>query len=80
MSSVRDEKRIENAVMACPECGRPVLHSCYHEEKGDVRSIEMPIAAAIELMDTTIDDLETELDRAKEDRQQLIASMMDWDV
>ena len=70
----------DNLVMACPHCGTPVLHSCFHESKGDVRSIEMPIAKAIELMDGYVTYLSDQFEDAKEHRQQLIASMMDWDV
>ena len=70
----------ENLVMACPLCGTPVLHSCYHEDKGDVRSVEMPVAGAIGLMDNHIEHLIELTDAAKEHRQQLLACMMDWDV
>lgn len=70
----------DNSVMACPHCGRPVLHSCYHCDKGDVRSIEMPVTKAIELMDGYVSFLSDQFEDAKEHRQQLVASMMDWET
>lgn len=69
----------DNLVMACPECGLPVLHSCYHEGES-VRSVEMPITKAIVLADAYIEYLLSKVEEAKEQRQQLIASMMDFDV
>lgn len=75
----QEEEEKENLVMACPRCGVPVLHSCLH---GDdlIRSVEMPVAKAIELMDDLIEDLDFGLETAKEHRQQLLASMMDWET
>lgn len=78
MSSV-EEKKSDNLVMACPQCGAPVLHSCLHGEDL-VRSVEMPVAKAIELMDGLIEELGDRLETAKEQRQQLVASMMDFDL
>ena len=74
MSSEKD------LVMACPICGTPVLHSCYHEDRGYIRSVEMPISKAIDLMDDWIEGLQDKIEEAKESRQQLVASMMDWDT
>lgn len=66
MSSVK-ENSIENGVMACPECGLPVLHSCYHEGE-TFRSVEMPITKAIELADRHIEWLTNQVEDAKEQR------------
>lgn len=68
----------ENMVKACPQCGTPMLYSCHHSGTGDVRSVEMPIPQAIELMDRYVCYLNDQLEDAKEHRQQLVASMMDW--
>lgn len=77
MSSIAAKS--DNSVMACPQCGAPMLHSCLHGEDL-IRSVEMPITKAIELMDDLIEDLEGRLGAAKEQRQQLVASMMDFDL
>ena len=73
----KETRAEDNLVMACPECGLPVLHSCYHEGE-TIRSVEMQIAAAIELADKHIEYLNSQLEDAKEQRQQLIASMMQF--
>ena len=77
--SVVETKRQEDAVvMACPLCGAPRLHSCSHGG-GMIRSIEMPISRAIDLMDDEVERMASALAQAQEDRQQLVASMMDWE-
>lgn len=78
MSGV-EQNQEDNLVKACPICGAPVLHSCHHEGT-DVRSIEMPISKAIDLMDDWIEGLQDTVDQAKESRQQLVACMMDWET
>ena len=68
-----------NMVMACPICGTPALFSCLRHPQED-RTEEMPISRAIALMDEYIERLASQVSEAEENRQQLLASMMDWDT
>ena len=50
-------------IRACPRCGTRVAHTCWHEPDDDVRSVDMPVAAALKLALASLDDAHTELDR-----------------
>lgn len=55
---------------ACPVCGRLVLQSCYHGEES-VNAMELPDERIRGLLKTTIDDLEADLERFRDDLKEL---------